>query len=208
MLAAAACATAFATVFVLAYHVPAGRSADGDIVRTLTDLNTSRLGTLASIAAHSTVIVIPLAACALAGFAYRAGRRREALAAVAIVVVALFSAEVLKLVLDQPRLRLALGLQQAGAYDFPSGHATAATALAFAGLLAARPSRRWLVFALGAAYAAAVCGSLVILGWHLASDVAGGVLLSSFCFCAAVAVLRFKSRRAAPGAAGSEARQE
>jgi membrane-associated phospholipid phosphatase len=207
MLAAIACAASLATIFVIAYCVPAGKSADADIVSTLTRLAGSWIGSLASVVGHSAVVLIPLTLCAIIGWGISAGRRREAIAAGLLVVVAMAGAEILKLALNQPRLRTALGLQEAGAHHFPSGHATASTALAFAALLVVRPPRRGFVLIAGGAYAASVCLSILILGWHLPSDVVGGVLVASLCFCGAVAVLRSLDRRDEPLAGGSPAQE-
>ena len=204
MLAAAACAAAFAGVFIFAYRIPAGRTADGDIVRALTGLGGSWIGSLASVVSHTAAVVITVAWCAIIYWGIRTGRRREAVAAAALFVIAMAGAEVLKFALNQPRLRTALGLQEAGAHHFPSGHATAATALAFAALVIAPPGYRRFALAAGGAYAVCVCTSVLILGWHLASDVVGGVLLSTFCFCSALAALclmRERDGRAADGLA-------
>ncbi|GAB3299888.1 phosphatase PAP2 family protein [Hymenobacter humi] len=60
-------------------------------------------------------------------------------------------------------------------YSFPSGHAIAAAALATALILLLWPTRwRWLAFALGTTWAAAMGVARMYLGAHYASDVAAG----------------------------------
>src|SRR6266516_4590208 len=102
MLAAAACAAAFAAVLILTPRVPAAGTADADTVRALTRLAGSWVGSLASIIAHSDEVMIPILLVAVLGWGAAAGRRRETVAAAALVGVAMAGAEVLKLALDQP----------------------------------------------------------------------------------------------------------
>ncbi|MFC3832932.1 MULTISPECIES: phosphatase PAP2 family protein [Deinococcus] len=62
-------------------------------------------------------------------------------------------------------------------YAFPSGHTTVAAALALVlGVLAWHTPRRWLVVTVGAAYAALMALSRVVLGVHYPSDVLAGIL--------------------------------
>jgi undecaprenyl-diphosphatase len=60
-------------------------------------------------------------------------------------------------------------------YSFPSGHAIASAALVTALIILLWPTRwRWLAFALGALWAAAMGLARMYLGAHYASDVAAG----------------------------------
>ncbi len=104
-------------------------------------------------------------------------RRRPivALAIVGIIVGANVTTELLKPLLGTQ-------LQGGGPVNpgsFPSGHVTAATALALGMVLAAPLRVRRPVALAGAAFVAAVGGSVVMLGWHYPSDAAGGVLVAS-----------------------------
>jgi membrane-associated phospholipid phosphatase len=54
----------------------------------------------------------------------------------------------------------------------------------------APPARRRLVAMLGAAFSAAVGVALLVLAWHMPSDVVGGYLLATFWAALALAVLR------------------
>ncbi|HSD23090.1 MAG TPA: phosphatase PAP2 family protein [Solirubrobacterales bacterium] len=118
-----------------------------------------------------------------------AGRRREAFAAVAVVAAANLTGLLLKVVLAHPRFYPVLGTDQVGIDAFPSGHATGAMSIALAATLVA-PARIRPAVALGAAaYVFAVSILLLVLSWHLPSDVPGGLLVASSFFCA-VAALR------------------
>lgn len=104
-------------------------------------------------------------------------RRRPivALAIVGIIVGANVTTELLKPLLGTQ-------LQGGGPVNpgsFPSGHVTAATALALCMVLAAPVGVRKFVALAGAAFVAAVGSSVVMLGWHYPSDAAGGVLVAS-----------------------------
>jgi membrane-associated phospholipid phosphatase len=90
------------------------------------------------------------------------------------------------------------------AASWPSGHATAATALALCAVLVAPRSLRTLVAVLGAAYVLVCAFAMLVLAWHMPSDVVGGILLASLWMALAVAALRaseraFPPRRARPG---------
>lgn len=81
------------------------------------------------------------------------------------------------------------------AASWPSGHATAATALAMCAVLVAPRRLRPTVAALGALFAAAVGFSLLVLAWHLPSDVLGGYLVGALWTALAVAGLRAAKAR-------------
>jgi membrane-associated phospholipid phosphatase len=118
-------------------------------------------------------------------------RRRLAWVALAVVVVlplAPLSAELLKPLLAHPHDQF--GAKHIADASWPSGHATAALALAWCALLVAPPARRRLVAIVGGAFAAAVGVALLVLAWHMPSDVVGGYLLATFWAALALAVLR------------------
>jgi membrane-associated phospholipid phosphatase len=81
---------------------------------------------------------------------------------------------------------------------FPSGHTTAAAAIAVA-LLLVVPAR----YAVGAAtvgivLVASVAGSVVVSGWHYPSDALGAILVAAACGFLAVAALRAPARPRRP----------
>ena len=81
------------------------------------------------------------------------------------------------------------------AASWPSGHSTAALTLAFCAVLVAPCACVRVVLALGLAFAAVVGLSLMILAWHMPSDVLGGYLLACLWISLAVAALRASDRR-------------
>lgn len=130
---------------------------------------------------------------ALVTYALGRGRPRIALAVALVMVLAPYTAETLKplLALAHPRL----GQPHIGPGSWPSGHMTAAATLALCAVLVA-PARQRALVALGAAlFSAAAACALLILAWHMPSDVLGGVLVASFWTALAVALLRTAERR-------------
>ena len=175
--AAAAFALAFAAVFFLALHTSRGLHADGELYGRASGsglATVQRAGerTLATIDVGSLVV----GALLLGLLALLRGRVGRALAAVALVVVSVCSAELLKHALPHVAGALPPGREA----SFPSGHTAVAVSLGLALVLAAPPLLRPAAAVLGAAYAAAVAFSLVALGWHFPSDVAGSFFLCGF----------------------------
>jgi membrane-associated phospholipid phosphatase len=135
----------------------------------------------------------------LVALALSQGRPRVALAVALVLALAPGSAELLKPLVAHPHAQVVpLYIKDA---SWPSGHATAATALAWCALLVAPPARRRTVAMLGAVLAAAVGCALLILAWHMPSDVLGGYLLATLWAALAVATLR--ASQPAPCAPGA-----
>jgi membrane-associated phospholipid phosphatase len=117
--------------------------------------------------------------------------------AVAIVMAfAPLSAETLKPLLAHPHA--AAGAVRIGAASWPSGHATAALTVVLCAALVAPSRLRPLVGGLGGIFALAVGCALLILAWHMPSDVLGGYLLATLWMAVAVAALRSADRRWPP----------
>jgi membrane-associated phospholipid phosphatase len=191
LLAAAACLAAFMAVFGCAHAIgPVGRL-DAIALHGLMTLDTQMSDPIGYVIAHSADPA-PLAAMlgVLFALGWALGRRREAVAAVALVGGANITAQALKILVAHPRFYSVLGTDQVGAAAFPSGHATASMSIALAAVLVAPPRVRIAVAAGAAAYAIAVSTSILVLGWHFPSDVLGGMLLASGFFFCAVAALR------------------
>jgi membrane-associated phospholipid phosphatase len=115
---------------------------------------------------------------------------------VALVIVAIIAGATVTTELLKPLL--ATQLQGGGPVDpgsFPSGHVTAATALALCMVLASPPLLRSPVALAGAAFVAVVAGSVVMLGWHYPSDVVGGVLVASTWWLLGIAAIAFAEVR-------------
>ncbi len=106
-------------------------------------------------------------------------RRRPGLAALIALIMlgANETTEVLKPLISSPRPTAGPTGVLTGA--FPSGHATAAMALALSAVIAAPARVRPLVGATMAAFAIAVCYSILELGSHYPSDVLGGLFVAA-----------------------------
>lgn len=100
---------------------------------------------------------------------------RHALACAAVVLLTNAVTQVLKPALAAPRLdALVQGREFVEQASWPSGHATAAMALALCAVLVAPVGVRRLAAVVGGLFAIAVSYSVVLLGWHLPSDALGG----------------------------------
>jgi membrane-associated phospholipid phosphatase len=131
-------------------------------------------------------------------------RPRVALAVALVMALAPFSSEALKPLLAHPHLQV-LGASHIGAASWPSGHSTAALALVLCAVLVAPVQLRPLITGLGAAFTLAVGCSLLILAWHMPSDVIGGYLIAALWMALAVAGLR-AAERLRPAARGARGR--
>jgi membrane-associated phospholipid phosphatase len=191
---------ALGAVWALASLVPAIHFKDALALYEFTTLDTARseppLKFLLHLLDPSLFILwgIALVAVALAG-----ERPRTALAVAAVLTLAPFSAELLKPLMAHSHDSYAyVSINPA---SWPSGHATAATALALCAVLVA--PRRWrpYVAILAAAYVLAASVALLVLAWHMPSDVVGGILLASLWMALAIAALRASERWFPPRAA-------
>jgi membrane-associated phospholipid phosphatase len=123
-------------------------------------------------------------------------RRRRPLLALAVAFVlglAPLTAELLKPLLAHPHAWVAGDWVKAASW--PSGHASAVTALVLCAILVAPRRLRPLVAGLGVTFAVAVGLSLLILAWHLPSDVVGGYLVGTLWVALALAGLRAADAR-------------
>jgi membrane-associated phospholipid phosphatase len=131
-------------------------------------------------------------------FAVARGHRREALAVGLVIALAPLTADILKPLLAHPHARA--GAVHIGPASWPSGHSTAALALALCAVLVAPRRARPLVAVAGGAFALAVGCALLIRAWHMPSDVLGGYLVAVLWMALAVAGLRAADRRWPSGA--------
>jgi len=131
--------------------------------------------------------------------AWRDGNRSLMLAIVLVLVLAPLSAELLKPLLAHRHDWV--GGRHLDAASWPSGHTTAATALALCAVLVAPAGRRLAAAVAGGAFALAVGVALVLLALHMPSDVLGGYLLATLWVALAVAILRLSARGGSPTAA-------
>jgi membrane-associated phospholipid phosphatase len=200
--AAGLCVLGLAATWVLAAFVPVVHWHDAVALNDFTQLGRPRTDRLASdLLGLLDPVLYTLWALLLVAVALLRRRPRVALAVAIVLTVAPLSAELLKPLLAHPHARV--GYQWIGAASWPSGHATAAMTLVLCALLVAPHRLRPTVAVLGSAFAAAVGFSLLILAWHMPSDVLGGYLLAALCGSLALAALRaLEARRPSAVAPG------
>ena len=125
----------------------------------------------------------------LCGVALLRGRTRAAVAVAVVAVGTGLTTQILKVTLAHPRAADALTGVQVDAASWPSGHTTAAATLALCAVLVAPALLRPVVAVLGGAAAATIAAATVVAGWHLPSDVLGGMLVAATWTAGAAAVL-------------------
>jgi membrane-associated phospholipid phosphatase len=188
---------ALALVWALAEHVPAVQWRDAVVLHDFTLLSRPGLDGPALFLLHLlNPLQFVLWGVALMAIALARERPRVAVAVLAIMALAPLTAEILKPLLAHPHL--SVGGVYIGAPSWPSGHSTAALALVLSAVLVAPQRLRPLVASIGAVYALAVGCGLLILAWHMPSDVLGGYLLASLWTALAVAAVRAADRRWPP----------
>lgn len=197
-LAVASAAGALA-VWLAAFVAPGGRELDGRALATFTGVARPPLTpSIDGIAVLADPWPFAAAAAALVLFAVL--RRRWLMAAVvpAILLSANVATQLLKPALADPRIVDLHGAQARYPGSWPSGHATASMSLALCLVLVVGPRLRPLAALLGAGYAIAVGYALVVLGYHLTSDVLGGYLVAAtFTLLGSAALAGLEARRPA-----------
>ncbi|HKH79899.1 MAG TPA: phosphatase PAP2 family protein [Solirubrobacteraceae bacterium] len=192
--AAGLCVLAMALVWAVAELVPAVQWKDAAVLHDFTLLSRPSVDQVANFLLHLlSPLPFTLWGVALAAFAIAGGRPRVALAVIAVMGLAPLSAELLKPLLAHPHLHV--GGTYVGPASWPSGHSTAALALVLSAVLVAPARLRALVAVIGGAYALAVGCALLILVWHMPSDVLGGYLVAAFWMALSLAALRAADRR-------------
>jgi membrane-associated phospholipid phosphatase len=189
LLVAGLCAVCLALTWVLAELVPITHVKDAVALYDFTRLNRPLVEAPANVLLD--MLYPPFYAAWGIALVIVALRRRLPWVALAVVVVmplAPLSAELLKPLLAHPHEQI--GPTHITNASWPSGHATAALALAWCALLVAPPASRRLVAMLGASFSAAVGVALLVLAWHMPSDVVGGYLLATLWAALAFAMLR------------------
>src|ERR1700682_3441663 len=187
------CLLALALTWVVAYLLPAGQVRDATALHEFTLLSRPHVDAVANgLLNLLDPLPLTMAAAALIVVALARGRARLALAVGLVLAPAPLSAELLKPVLAHSHASVdPTHVFQASCL---SGHAPAALALALCALLVAPDRLRPLVAGLGGLFVLSVGASLLILAWHLPSDVIGGYLLAGLWVALAVAGLRAADR--------------
>jgi membrane-associated phospholipid phosphatase len=188
---AAVIAAAFVALLVVAYGSPGARWMDASALQGFLGLQRPVVTPVTErVAALGNAAEVGLIGAALAFVALARGRPRAALFVVALLGLTSVSSQALKVLLAYPRHEGMLAGTHIHPAAFPSGHATAAMSLAIA-LVVVVPARlRPLAALVGAALALGVSFSILSLGWHLPSDVAGGFLLATGWALVLLAALR------------------
>jgi membrane-associated phospholipid phosphatase len=190
LLAAAACVAGLLVTLVLAYFAPPFGGRDAATLQGFVDLNRPRVTTLLSDVAHlADPAPYGLIGLALVVIALVRRRGRVALAIVVVLICSAVMTEALKPLLSHPRPQEWLGKGQIAAASWPSGHATAAMALALCAVLAVPARWRPAAATAGGLFALGVAYSILALGWHFPSDVIGGYLVAGLWTSLAVAVV-------------------
>jgi membrane-associated phospholipid phosphatase len=199
------CALALALTWVVAALVPATHVKDAVALYDFTLLGGPKVDDLANALLHllDPALYILWATLLIAVALWRR-RPKVALAVGLVLGLAPLSAEALKPLLAHSHARI--GGSEITAASWPSGHATAATALALCAVLVAPQRLRPTVAVLGAIFTAGVGFSLLLLAWHLPSDVVGGFLVGTLWTALAVAGLRTAEVRSRSHRLGSRVR--
>jgi membrane-associated phospholipid phosphatase len=192
----AACLASALALALLAWAVFHADGVSHLDARLLSHLSADRFGGLGDVANPIADLGNPLPQVLLLltglAVAFRGGRYAAALAGLAIFLGADLTTAVLKQALAAPRFDPVLGWAQVGEAAFPSGHATAAFAMAAAWTLFVPPRWRLRVACVGFVLASLVALAVVILRYHFPSDALGGFLVASAWTCGVLA-LRLES---------------
>ena len=187
-------------LLVSAYAWPAAESLDLKALAGFAALDDPAILTAAHrVSRAADPVPFALLSCALVLLALGRGRPLHALAVLVFLLGANVTTQMLKPALAHPRAPDGVPGVQVTDAAFPSGHATAAMTLAFAAVLVAPPALRALTAAGGAVFALAVSFSVVVLGWHFPSDVAGGYLVAAaWCFAVLAGLRAMAGREVEP----------
>jgi membrane-associated phospholipid phosphatase len=179
---------AMAATWALAELVPAIHLRDAVVLNDFTKLDRPGVAAPANALLHLLdPLLYTLWALLLIVAALLRARPRVAVAVALVVPATPLAAEALKPLLAHSHDPA--GLKEITAASWPSGHAATAMTLVLCSLLVAPRRLRPLVAVLGSAFAVAVGGALLILAWHMPSDVLGGYLLATLCVSLAVAAI-------------------
>lgn len=195
LLGAIACLLALVPVALAAYKIGPTVRLDRDILLRLVRNEggtVERIAEVIRLIGELPVVIVLTGAIYWLGRHF--GRRREAFAAVAVIVGGGLSTQLLKHVFAYPRFA-DLYWTHPQELAFPSGHSTAAAALSIALVLVVPPIYRATAATIGVLVTGGVGVSVIVLGWHYPSDVVGGLLVASAWGLGAVAYLRFMGDR-------------
>jgi membrane-associated phospholipid phosphatase len=192
--AAGLCVIGLAMTWIVADLVPITHVQDAVALHDFTELGRPRVDVLSN---DLLRLLDPLGytlwGIALVALALIRRRPRVALAVALVLPMAPLSAEILKPLLAHSHVQI--GWKDMTQASWPSGHSTAAMSLALCAVLVAPSHMRTAVAMFGSMFAVAVGFSLLILAWHMPSDVFGGYLLAALWSTLAVAGLHAAEKR-------------
>jgi membrane-associated phospholipid phosphatase len=206
LVGAVACLLALVPLALAAYSIGPTRSFDSSLLLHMyrpTDSPARLFGEPLVLIGELPAVVLLLGGLVWLGL--RWGRRRETIAAAAVVIGAGTSTQVLKLLFAHPRFQEAWWTSP-HELAFPSGHTTAAASLSVALFLIVPPAQRMTAATVGLLATAGVGISVVVLGWHYPSDVLGGLLVVAAWTLGAAAWLRLRAERDGAVATGERHR--
>jgi membrane-associated phospholipid phosphatase len=192
------CAVGLGLLSLLALGLEAGRHVDARLFVRLAEDPRADGGGAEAIAGFGDLLPMLAMLAVACGIALMRRRPSDALAAVVVVAGANITTQVLKVLLAHPRVKTAIGGNPFEPNTFPSGHTTAAASIAIAYAFVVPPALRSLTLLLGAGFALAVGGSVVVIAWHYPSDVIGAFLIAAawgFAVLAAMRAIAPRSRR-------------
>jgi len=175
---AAACVVAFGVVLALAYWSAEARAVDAAALEGFLGLDPRGSQPFANALVDiGNPAPVALTGLLVALLALARGRPRVALFVLTLIAVTSVSSQTLKALLAHPRPQA----YPVGVADgaFPSGHATAIMSLAIAMVVAVPSRMRPAAALLGLGLVIALSFSLLALGGHFPSDIAGGYLLAT-----------------------------
>jgi membrane-associated phospholipid phosphatase len=195
-IAALVCLGGLALTGIVAFAFPIAHARDSVALAGFSELDRPRLTGLLDRVAHlADPLPYAIFGVVCIGVALLRRRPRTAIAIPIIMVGAELTTQSLKSLLAHPRVAEWLGNGQIAAASWPSGHATAAMAVALCAVLAAPPRLRPAVGALGGLFAIAVAYAILALHWHFPSDVVGGYLVALMWTLAGVAAILWSQDR-------------
>jgi membrane-associated phospholipid phosphatase len=194
LLIAGLCLLGLLLVWIVAELVPAAQARDVAALRDFTLLSGPHVTAAANFLLHLLdPLLFTMWGVALVLFALSRERPRVALAVALVMGLAPATSDRLKPLLAHSHASLP-GIH-IGPASWPSGHATAALALALCAVLVAPARRRRAVAVLGVLFAVAVGCALLIRAWHMPSDVLGGFLMAALWSALGLAGLRAAEQR-------------
>jgi membrane-associated phospholipid phosphatase len=193
--AAIAFTVAAGALWLVSFRTAAGARIDATIMTGFLGLSGPRIDRLADGVAHlADPMPFALATVAVVTVALVRGRPWRAAAAGVVLIGANATTQALKVLTAEPRLAGA----HVDAASWPSGHATAAMTMTLCALMVVPSRWRPPVLALGGVFTIAVGYSVLVLGWHLPSDVLGAFCVAGVWTLLAVTAATTLERRRAP----------